>query len=215
MKPPKLPAVILVREGSHRLHEKWKLRWFKDDGSKTTLVENAIRQVLKCKYVDQVFFASDSLALVNMISRGFGPGTREPYTHNEDGLCRVETVLRPRVSGSQKSLDGLRWVLEQQCLQASYCMLVQATFPFINHKDLNRLYETWTASGRLNGMFLSKPNEPSVPSGCAWIVNPYAGYVDQSLAPASGPCIDIDHMSDYEAAVKLWREKNAALEDTQ
>lgn len=197
---PNLPAVILVRAGSQRLHEKWRLSW-----RGVTLPENAIRVALRCKYVSSVIMATDSDDLIALTHRRFGEGTREHYSRTNAGALRVTTVRRPKVGPEQKSLDGLRWVLEQQGLQASYCLLIQATFPFLSAGDLDRLVETWHDRDASIGMFLSKPGAPRDPAGAAWLVCPYKGYASVSPVAVTTPCVDIDVREDYDAALEIER----------
>lgn len=206
---PAMPAVILAREGSQRLKRKWQLPW--PPASGTCLIEHAIQQALACRYVDQVFVGSDSKELLERVQRRFGHDTVEPNVRRPDGFNRVETILRPAVDAQQGSLEGLRWCLEQMSLQASFALLVQATFPFLSASELDRLVETWQMAGRGSGTFLSKPGEPEVPCGAAWIVHPYTGYSKQSLCPAIVPCIDIDVREDYERAVAEYKRAHAPL----
>ena len=200
---PKMPAVILAREGSQRLKRKWSLPW--PPASGTNLVENAVRAALACKYVDQVFVGSDSEEVLNGVSKRFGPHTVEPNACRPDGFNRVETILRPRVYADQGSLDGLRWCLEQMGLQASFSMLIQSTYPFLEPAELDRLVETWIMSGRGNGTFLCKPGDPDAPAGSAWVVHPYMGYSKHSFCHATTPVHDIDRRDDYDAAVAEWK----------
>ena len=191
-----MPAVVLVRQGSMRLKEKWRLSW-----SNGNLVENAIRQTLACKHVSKVYVGSDSEELLGLITKRFGHGSRETNSRDKAGFPRTVCVLRPRVPSEQTSLDGLQFVLEQHGLQASYCLLVQSTFPFLSPLDLDALVEGWHASGACEGIFLSKPGEPSKPAGAAWIIHPYLGYGPKSFVPVTSPCIDIDTREDYDAAI--------------
>lgn len=206
---PTMPAVILAREGSQRLKRKWALPWPPCTG--TCLIEYAIEQTLACRYVDQVFVGSDSQELLDRVRVRYGHDSREPNARKPDGFNRVETILRPPVDAQQGSLEGLRWCLEQMSLQASFALLVQATYPFLTTADLDRLMETWQMAGRSSGMFLSKPGEPETPCGAAWIVHPYTAYSSQSLCPASGPCIDVDVREDYERAVAEYKRTHAPL----
>lgn len=206
---PAMPAVILAREGSQRLKRKWALPWPPSSG--TCLLEHAIEQTLACRYVDQVFVGSDSAALLERVRVRYGHDSREPNARRPDGLCRVETILRPTVDAQQGSLEGLRWCLEQMSLQASFALLVQATFPFLTAADLDRLVETWQMAGRSSGTFLCKPGEPDVPCGAAWLVHPYTAYSKQSMCPATVPCIDVDVREDYDAAVAEYKRTHAAL----
>lgn len=196
-----MPAVLLIRAGSQRLKEKWRLHW-----RGVMLPEYAIRQALAAKYVSRVIVASDSQELLDIVGRRFGEGTREAFSRNERGRPRVTCTLRPKVPGDQPSLDGLRWVLRHHGLQASYCLLVQATFPFLEAGDLDRLVEVWHANGAGRGIFLARPDDDTKPAGAAWIVDPYNGYYSsQSPVAVSTPCVDIDVKADYEKALEIER----------
>lgn len=207
---PAMPAVILAREGSQRLKRKWDLPWPPCKG--TNLVEHAVQQALACRYIGRVFVGSDSGELLERVNRRFGERTLEPNARNPDGALRVSTILRPRVTATQGSLEGLRWCLEQHGLQASFAVLIQSTFPFLDAADLDRFMETWQMDGRGRGMFLSKPGEPDVPCGAAWIIHPYTGYMKQSVVCASTPCFDVDQREDYDAAVAEYKRAHAPMD---
>jgi CMP-N-acetylneuraminic acid synthetase len=205
----KMPAIILVRGGSQRLKRKWALPW--PPRHKTSLLDSCIRAVLRCKYVSLVWVGTDDHEIIRAVGERFGHDTREHWARehrfNRKSMVRVDCVKRKRVSPNQSSLEALAYVRRVARIEASYCMLVQCTYPFIDPADLDRLVEAWRGRGSCDGMFLGRPDQPNRPAGCAWIVHPFTGYQNVGI-PVTAPCIDIDVRAHYDEACAEWEKRH-------
>lgn len=177
-----MPCVILVRANSKRLPRKWALPW-----RGTTLLGHAINQAWGCEYLSRVIVASDS---------------EEVLQQAKEADHRTETILRDEVDDDETSLYSLRQVQFKAKLEASYVMLVQATSPFANSADLDRLVLCADLPCK-QVTFLGKKGKPS---GMAYIYPPFIDtdnrgpYVEQD----ADPC-DIDTQADYERALACQR----------
>jgi CTP:molybdopterin cytidylyltransferase MocA len=113
-------------------------------------------------------------------------------------------IMRPPVPDAQSTRDGLRWVLQQAELEASYVMVVQCTSPFVNPADLTRLFEGWWTGETERIYALS--DDGRGPSGMGYIMAPW--YVASDLAPIyqlvlqRAPAHDVDTIEDYKRAVE-------------
>lgn len=177
----RLPAIILVRDGSKRLPHKWKLKWHD-----TSLLGWCIRQLRRCEYVGRIIVAGD---------------------HADIGACAelagAEYVnQRPNgepVPDTQKSIEGLRYVQSVTGLDASYVLLAQCTSPFVNPEDLSRL--VLCSDLPCNQVtYLGKKGKPS---GMGYIFPPF---IDDNRGPyveQDAPDVDVDTMADYERALEL------------
>lgn len=175
---PRIPAIILVRAGSKRLPDKWALPW-----RGTTLLGHAINQAWSCEYVSRVIVASDSYKALE---------------HAKDVDLRTEVILRDEVSDDQLSIEGLRQVQIKAKLEASYVLLVQATSPFVNPADLERLILCSELPCQ-QVTFLGKKGKPS---GMAYVYPPFCGDNRGPYVEQDADALDIDTRDDYERALK-------------
>lgn len=196
-----IPAVILVREGSKRLPQKWALPWMG-----TTLVRWACAQVLQCEHVSGLVLATDSQAIIDNV-HGVKPamGSMEVFKDSVSATLarhwsRFESIKRPPVPDEQTSLSGLRWVQDALGLTASYVMLCQATSPFINPEDLSRLVLCADLPCRSFVALGARQR----PTGQGYIVPPFiTDATVKAWVEQDAPDVDVDTQSDYERALTL------------
>lgn len=195
----RIPVIVLVRGGSKRLPNKWRLKWEREDGTQTTLLRNCIERIAGCPYVSRIIVASDHHEILSHAS-----------------VTGVDVCARPEVEDDQSSIEGLRWVQEALGLEASFVLLSQATSPFVNPDDISRLVEEWRTDPSMNYHLVD--GRTMYPSGMGYIVHPFAEGCTGFMVPQYAHPIDIDTMADYTEALKIRREGREydwPLEDTE
>lgn len=178
----KLPCVMLAREGSKRLPGKNRLAWY---GKPLWL--NAIECAARAEHVSRVHLVTD-------LSVG---SLAEYQTTPAQCWHRV-------MPDGHTSHEGVDWWRKQAGLEASYCLLIQCTSPFINPADLDRLIEIAFADGLPSEIWAL--GDRGKPCGMGYVIPPGSqDTVARRFVKPDAPMIDIDTMEDYEQALRIAR----------
>jgi CMP-N-acetylneuraminic acid synthetase len=192
---------MLAREGSKRLPGKNRLDWF---GKPLWL--HALDVALACASVMRVDLVTDMAIDFTEVGEWEGVVWHKPMPNEHT------------------SIEGVEFWREQAEYNASYCLLIQCTSPFINPDDLDRLVSAAFADGLPTCVWaLGDPDDthPKLlekgirgrPSGMGYVIPPLAtDTIARRIVKQDAPMIDIDTKEDYERARDIYRERQGVLD---